>query len=141
MPARSLIPNQILEIYRHRVQKLSIDKICEALDDSVSRGSVAKYVQHFDRLDKDLRERELKFEWTEPERARIPWEATSWVVDCLHTYQLGILNNIADVTAKSQTPMKPRYWSGTSLSPTGGLHGAGGYILRHPTYRKGKPWI
>ena len=101
MPARSLKPNQILEIYRHRVQKLSIDKICEKLDHQISKGSVAKYVQHFDRLDKDLRERELPYEWTEPERARIPWEATSWVVDCLHTYELGILNNIADVTARS----------------------------------------
>jgi hypothetical protein len=101
MPAHRLTERQILNIFRYRRRELSIDKIFKALDGSISRNSVAKYVQHFDRLDPHIRERELEYEWTEPERARIPWEATTWVVDCLHDYEKGILKTMADVTGIS----------------------------------------
>lgn len=65
---------------------LSIDKIIVRLSREggpvPARGSVQTIIKEWEDLPEEIRYRELPFEWHHLERARIPWEASRWVLEC-----------------------------------------------------------
>lgn len=63
------------------LERLSFD--CALTGERVpSRGTVGSVVQNWEKLPDEIRYRDMPFEWHEIERARIPWEASRWVLDC-----------------------------------------------------------
>ena len=86
-----LRPDLQLVIVQKRSLGFSIDKIRVELEREVaegkwdkppSRGAIQNVVNRWDNLDSEIRDRELPFVWDQLERARIPWEASRWVLEC-----------------------------------------------------------
>lgn len=96
MARRSLKPTLVLKIFQLRVQKKSIDEILEAMNDTVSRGTVAKYVRVFDNLPDSGKGLDLTFEWNKMEITGIPWEASEWLLKCEHANELRHVGDAAD---------------------------------------------
>jgi len=73
-------------------QPLSLDAILDelAIEEYIlpSRGTVQNIVRAWEDMPPDIRQRDLPFEWHLLERARLPWEASRWVLDCLHAYHV-----------------------------------------------------
>jgi hypothetical protein len=71
-------------------QPLSLDAIQNelAFEEYIvpSRSTVQNIVRAWEEMPLDMRQRDLPFEWHRLERARLPWEASRWVLDCLHAY-------------------------------------------------------
>lgn len=71
----------------------TIDAILEQLstefeeDQLPSRGTVGSTVKVWDALNPEIRYRDMPFEWHQLERARVPWEASRWVLECQALYQ------------------------------------------------------
>ena len=66
----------------------SIDRILdrlqeEGVDPLPARATVHNIVREWENIPEEIRWRELPFVWHHLERARIPWEASSWIFQCL----------------------------------------------------------
>lgn len=100
---------------------ISLDTILSMLskegwDRLPSRGSVQNVVHWWEGLDPEIRVRELPFQWQLLERARIPWEASDWVLSCWHVFdglkQLSVMDG-AKTLLKAWEPFTNRWatWS------------------------------
>ena len=99
----------------------SIDTILSRLSEEgwdriPSRGSVQNVVHWWEGIDPKIRVRELPFQWQQLDRARIPWEASDWVLSCWHVFdglkQLGISDGLKSFL-KAWEPFTNRWatWS------------------------------
>lgn len=57
------------------------------LNRAPSRGTVANVVRWWEDQPPSIRERDLPFQWHELEKARLPWEASSWILECKFLYE------------------------------------------------------
>jgi len=56
-----------------------------------SRASVQNVIRDWDNLPGEIRQRDVPFKWRQLEMARIPWEASEWVLECKFQHeQLGL---------------------------------------------------
>lgn len=67
----------------------------EGIDPLPARGSVHNVIREWEKQPEEVRRREFPFEWHRLEDARIPWEASSWILCCQEARLAGQLDAVA----------------------------------------------
>ena len=75
-------------------QPPSLDRILDQLQAGgvnplPSRGTVQNVVHWWENLPPEIKTRDRPFQWSRLESARIPWEASEWVMECKRLYEAG----------------------------------------------------
>ena len=98
----------------------SLDRILDRLreegfDPLPSRGSVQNVVHAWGKLPKDVKNRDLPFQWHQLDRARIPWEASEWVLDVLHAHEWQVMG----LAKRAEEPDLPSFSAAQILERRG----------------------
>lgn len=79
----------------------------EEWDHLPSRGSVQNVVHQWEQLPEEIKERDLPFQWHELHKARIPWEAAHWVLNCAFVYNFIFTNSLNKILSETNLHLGP----------------------------------
>ena len=98
---------KILTIFRLRGRGMTIDRILAVLEDSIARGTVAKYTKRYDNFPDSIKMQHQNIEWHRIQDYGLPWEAVQFLMETGYRIQDSVLSAVVRLPP---TGTQARWW-------------------------------